>query len=195
MNFILFLFRCFWKDNKTPQQHPTALHPTSCSCHCDLYNPNCIAFSTINFNLLHLCYFSVKKILYVKYFVGVPRCIQMDRGTENVQVAFHSEYNENDQTCVIKSTSPHNQVGLYKVHPSRYYPNRNCTQSQKTQNQLHLSRPRREKRRSKIYSDGKTVSDRPKYFFGFLTEDRTLLGDVVCYDGKLLGGRFSLVGE
>ena len=47
--------------------------------------------------------------------IGVPRCIQMDRGTENVmiediQVAFHSVYGNPEGTCVLKSASPHNQV-------------------------------------------------------------------------------------
>ena len=42
----------------------------------------------------------------------------MDRGTENVmiediQAAFHSEYApQQEKPCVIKSASPHNQVGL-----------------------------------------------------------------------------------
>ncbi|XP_038072015.1 uncharacterized protein LOC119740708 [Patiria miniata] len=51
---------------------------------------------------------------FLRELEGVPRCIQMDRGTENVliediQVAFHSEYNDANDYCVIKSTSPHNQ--------------------------------------------------------------------------------------
>ena len=54
---------------------------------------------------------------YCTHYTGVPRCIQMDRGTENVlvediQVAFHSVYGNPDGHCVIKSASPHNQVSL-----------------------------------------------------------------------------------
>ena len=48
--------------------------------------------------------------------VGVPRCIQMDRGTENTtiadfQTAFRDVYADRQGTpCVIYSASPHNQV-------------------------------------------------------------------------------------
>jgi hypothetical protein len=54
------------------------------------------------------------------YITGVPRCIQMDRGTENyliedIQLAFHMDITEDFCRSVVKSSSHHNQVSILLV--------------------------------------------------------------------------------